>query len=126
MADDKTIKGACQRQAPISSAITIQINLFLFLCLTKLLNVDSVLHLETLQNRGLVELLTTTKFLNYAGLLKLSLELLQCSLDVLAIFNWYNNHAFAFNFYMLNFLLFIAVFNLRVQNYCYFSKPPSF
>jgi len=48
-----------------------------------------VLHLQALQDRGLVELLTATEFFHHACLLKLSLKLLEGLLDVLAFFFWY-------------------------------------
>ena len=75
--------------------------LFLLFGSAKFLYVNSVLHLEALQYRGLVKLLTTTKLFHYACLLKLSLELLEGLLDVLAFFYWYNNHlVFCFYFYV--------------------------
>ena len=68
----------------------------LLLVSAELLYVDSVLHLESLEYRRLVVLLTSAEFLYYACLLKLSLKLLECSFDVLTIFYWYNNHFFYF------------------------------
>ena len=59
---------------------------------TELLYVNGVLHLQALQNRGLVKLLTTTQLLNNTCLLELSLEIFEGLLDVLAFFYWYNNH----------------------------------
>jgi len=56
------------------------------------LNVDGTLHLLTLELRRSVKLLTTTEFLDNAGLLVLALELLQALFDVLAFLNWYNDH----------------------------------
>ena len=67
---------------------------FLLLGLTQFLYVDGVLHLETLQDRWLVILLTGTKLLNDTCFLELSLKLLESSLNVLTIFYWYNNHCF--------------------------------
>ena len=69
----------------------------LLLVSAQLLYVDGVFHLETLQNRWLVILLTSAKLLNNTCLFKLSLKLLESSLDVLTVLNWYNNHFFAFN-----------------------------
>ena len=60
----------------------------------ELLHVDCVLHLEALKHRRLVELLTAAKLFHHTSLLKLSLELLKCSLNVLAFFYRYNNHSF--------------------------------
>ncbi len=64
----------------------------LLLVSAELLYVDSVLHLESLEYRRLVVLLTSAEFLYYACLLKLSLKLLECSFDVLTVFYLYNNH----------------------------------
>jgi len=57
-----------------------------------LLNVNSVLHLNTLQLTGFVELLTTTKFLNDTRLVEFAFEFLNRALDVLAFFYWYYDH----------------------------------
>ena len=51
-----------------------------------------MLHLETLLDRWLVILLTGTELLDDTCLFKLSLELLESSLDVLAFLYGYNNH----------------------------------
>ena len=67
-------------------------NSLLFLVGAELLNIDSVLHLESLQNRRLVVLLTCAQLLNNTCLFEFSLELLESSFDVLTIFYWYNNH----------------------------------
>ena len=69
---------------------------------TELLYVDSVLHFEALENGRLVELLACAEFLNDAGLLILPLELLKSSFDVLALFNWYDNHTFCLLFKLLD------------------------
>ena len=66
----------------------------LLLVVAELLNIDSVLHLESLQYRRLVVLLTSTELLYNACLLELSLELLECSFEVFTVFYWYNNHLF--------------------------------
>ena len=55
-------------------------------------DVNGVLHLQALQDRRLVELLTTTQLFHNTCLLELSLKLLEGLLDVLAFFYWYNNH----------------------------------
>ena len=65
---------------------------FLILYAAQLLDVDCVLFSEALQHGGLVELLTTTEFLNDASLLVLTLEFLQRALDVLAFLNRYYDH----------------------------------
>lgn len=65
----------------------------LFLVLTQLLDVYGMLHLESLEHRRLIVLLTSAEFFHNACLFKLSLELLQSSFDVLAVLNWYYNHA---------------------------------
>ena len=64
----------------------------LLLVSAELLYVDSVLHLESLEYRRLVVLLTSAELLYNACLLKLSLKLLECSFDVLTVFYLYNNH----------------------------------
>lgn len=60
--------------------------MLLFLVGAELLYVDSVFHLQTLQYRGFVILLTSTELFDNTSLLKLSFKLLQRSLDVLTIF----------------------------------------
>ena len=71
---------------------------FLFLGLSQLLYIDGFLHLETLQDRGFGELLACTQLLHHTCFLEFSLEFLQRSFDVLAIFYGYNNPAFVLNF----------------------------
>ena len=63
-----------------------------FLGCTELLYVNGMLHLQALQDRRFVELLTTTQFLHHTCLFKLSLKLLEGLFDVLAFFYRYNNH----------------------------------
>jgi len=63
-----------------------------FLGCTELLHVNGVLHLQALQHRGLVELLTTAQLFHDTSFLKLSLELLEGLLDVFAFFYGYDNH----------------------------------
>ena len=58
----------------------------------ELLHIDGMFHGEALQNGGLIELLTSAEFLHYTSLLKLTLKLLQSSLDVLTFFYRYYNH----------------------------------
>ena len=60
--------------------------MLLFLVGAELLYVDSVFHLESLQNRWLVILLTSAKLLYNTCLFELSLELLESSLNVLTFF----------------------------------------
>ena len=60
--------------------------IFLFLGSAELLYVNGVLHLEALQYRGFVELLTATEFLHHTSLFKLSLKLLESLLDVLTFY----------------------------------------
>ena len=67
--------------------------LFLFLALAQLLYIDGMFHLETLQNRRLVILLTLAQLFHDAGLLILSLKLLQRSFEVFTIFYGYDNHS---------------------------------
>lgn len=90
----------------------------LLLVVTELLYVDSVLHLESLKYRRLVVLLTSAEFLHNACLLKLSLELLESSFDVLTILNWYDNH---FVFFCLIWLLIMLlrgiIPQMWMQNY---------
>lgn len=69
---------------------------FLLLSVAELLNVDGVFHLEALLHRWLVILLTGAKLAYYTCAFKLSFELLESSLNVLTIFNWYDNHSFCF------------------------------
>ena len=66
----------------------------LFFSVSQLLNIDCALHLEPLEYRWLVKLLTGTKLLYDTCFLKFSFEFLQGSFDVLAFLNWYNNHFF--------------------------------
>ena len=61
---------------------------------TELLYVNGVLHLQALQNRRLIKLLTTTQLFHNTSLFELSLKLLEGLLDVLAFFYRYNNHCF--------------------------------
>ena len=74
---------------------------------TQFLYVDGMFHLETLQYRRLVILLTSAELLDNTCLLEFSLELLECSFDVLTIFNWYDNH-FLLYFFVIK-LIFIFV-----------------
>ena len=95
---------------------------FLLLVGTKLLYVDGVLHLQALQNRGLVELLAATKFLHDAGFFKLSLKLLKGLLNVLAFFYRYNNHfAFCFKYLIVKLMLLGRAHEKRVQSYYFFA-----
>lgn len=64
----------------------------LILHLAKLLHVASLFHLAALYCRWLLELPTSAKLTHCTSAVKLSLESLQCSLDVLALFYFYNNH----------------------------------
>ena len=66
--------------------------LFLFFSLLQFLYVYGVLHLETLQLRRFVKLLTATEFFYNTGLFILSLEFLKGALYVLTLFNWNNDH----------------------------------
>ena len=51
---------------------------------------------------GLVELLTGAEFLHYTGLLKLTLELLQCLFDALIFLYRYYNHCTLFRWLIIN------------------------
>ena len=62
------------------------------LSVAELLHIDGMLHLQALLHRRLNELLTSTQLLCDTCSFKLSLELLESSLDVLTVLNWYNNH----------------------------------
>lgn len=63
-------------------------------------------HLEPLQHRRLVILLTLTQFFHNACLFKFSLKLLESSFDILTIFNWYNYHAiFVFNYLYYTYII---------------------
>lgn len=73
----------------------------LFLVAVELLYVNGVLHLEALEDAGLVELLTTTELLGNAGLFKLSLELLERALDVFVFLNGYYDHGFVVFFIVI-------------------------
>ena len=76
-------------------------DVFLLLSGTQLLYVNSVLHLQALQYRWLVELLTCAKFLYNTCLLEFSLKLFEGLFDVLAFLYRYNNHLFlCFKFYV--------------------------
>ena len=66
----------------------------LFLGSAQLLYVDGMFHLQALQNRRFVKLLTTTQLFHNTSLFELSLELLEGLFDVLAFFYGYNNHCF--------------------------------
>ena len=83
----------------------------------ELLYIYSVLHGEALENGGLVELLTGAEFLHDTGLLVLTLELLQSSLNVLTFFYGYYNQCLFFWFF--NWLNVCAMKN-AAQNYTYF------
>ena len=72
----------------------------LLLCVAKLLYVNGVFHFQALLDRWLVKLLTSTELFYDTCLLKLSLELLERTLDVLAVLYWYNNHAFCFKLFI--------------------------
>ena len=72
----------------------------LLFCVAKLLYVNGVFHLQALLDRWLVKLLTSTELFYDTCLLKLSLELLERALDVLAVLYWYNNHAFCFKLFI--------------------------
>ena len=89
----------------------------LFLGSSEFLYVNGALHLKSLDDRRFVVLLTSAKLLNDACLLEFSLKLLQCSFDVLAIFNWYNNHVLSLIFYIVKLIfysmLLIAAAKLR-------------
>jgi len=86
-----------------------------------------VLHLQTAQDRGLVVLLTSAKLLNNTCFLKLPLELLESSFDVLTIFNRYDNHALFLNVNLLDIMLLAGIaHNLRVQNYSYLLRMTTF
>ena len=88
---------------------------------------DGVLHLQTAQDRGLVVLLTSAKLLNNTCFLKLPLELLESSFDVLTIFNRYDNHALFLNVNLLDIMLLAGIaHNLRVQNYSYLLRMTTF
>ncbi len=57
-----------------------------------LLNVNGVLHLNTLQLAGFVKLLTTTELLDDASLVEFAFELLNGAFDILAFFYRYYDH----------------------------------
>ena len=59
---------------------------------TQLLNIDCLHHLLTVDDRRLLESLTATQLFNDAGLFKFALEFLERTFDVLAFFNWYDDH----------------------------------
>ena len=86
------IKRVFSCYAATKTDLTANFSALLLLSSAQLLYVNSVLHLEALQYRGLVELLTGTELLNNTCLFELSLKLLEGLLDVLAFFYWYNNH----------------------------------
>ncbi len=65
---------------------------FLLLSVAELLHIDGMLHLQALLHRRLNELLTSAQLLRDTCSFKLSLELLESSLNVLTVLNWYNNH----------------------------------
>ena len=70
---------------------------FLLLSVAELLHINCVLHLQTLLHRRLNELLTSAKLLGYTSSFKLSLKLLESSLDVLSVLDRYNNHVLLCN-----------------------------
>ena len=64
-------------------------------------DINCVLLGKTLLHRGLVILLARAEFLHYASLFILSLEFLEGSLNILALFNRYNDHVLIYLFYSL-------------------------
>ena len=85
----------------------------------KLLYIDGTFHSEALLDGGLVELLACAEFLHDTGLLKLTLELLQGLLNVLAFFYGYYNHCC---FLLLIMLVNRVMHTNAAQNYTYFSN----
>jgi hypothetical protein len=59
----------------------------------KRLYINRLLHLITTPNRILHKSLATSEFAYDSSLLELALEFLQRSFNILALFNWYYNHA---------------------------------
>lgn len=70
--------------------------LCVYVSLTESLYVASLLHHATLSLGRLLECLTATKCADDAGIVVLTLVTLQCTLDVFALFDWYNNHILCF------------------------------
>ena len=69
------------------------------------LNIYGTLHLEALYFRRLVELLTTTEFLNNTSLLEFSLKFLESSFNVFALFYRYYNHFVCFYYFVITLIL---------------------
>jgi len=90
---------------PVGSAHICMSYTGLLFVLTQALNVYGTLHLEALNFRRLVELLTATELLHYACLLKFSLEFLEGSFDVLALFYGYYNHFVVFYYFVITLFL---------------------
>ena len=94
---------------------------FLLLVLTQALNINGTLHLEALYFRGLVELLTTTEFLDYTSLLKFSLKLLKGLFNVFALFyGYYDQFCLIFYFVITSFFCCLVCF--RTAFWGYFSS----
>ena len=70
----------------------------------QVLHIDGLHHLLAVDDAGLLKLLTLAQLLDNASALGFSLKFLQGALDVLAFFNWNDNHDVV--------VLFISVINL--------------
>ena len=57
-----------------------------------LLNVNGMLHLNTFQLAGFIELLTFTKLFDDACFVEFAFKFLNRALDVLTFFYWYYDH----------------------------------
>lgn len=66
--------------------------LHVIMCVQRLY-VDCMLHLQALYLAGGIELLTTTKLLDNAGLVEFTFEFLDSALNVLAFLNRDNDHS---------------------------------
>ena len=80
--------------------------LFLLFVATQGCNVNSMLLGKALLYGGLVKLLTAAKLLVDASFLKLSLKLLQSSLNAVTVFYRNNNHTIFFGFLFLLFIVY--------------------
>ena len=94
----------------------------LFLVCTELLYVNGVLHLQALQDRRLVELLTTTQLFYNAGLIEFAFEFLDSALDIFAFLNRYDDHCMTPPFAICFILLLLVLSTKRGRYILYVAE----